>query len=768
MSTDNQQNFDNLAFTKDSQLELTNGNASTSTSDKRKQKNKEKCMLFFLILFFLAIIALIVAVVVVAKKDDKDTETEVCLTPGCAMAAARIIENLDTSIEPCDDFYQFACNGWKRKNIIPEDRSEQTVFSLLVDEVDTINKYLLEDEEQYKDIEAIQKAKDMYKACVDMDRINEKQTSVAIPLLEEFGGWPVLSSNPGGNWSESDFNLTQLLISLRKYNNGPLINMFVSPDEKNTENRIIYIDQPGLGLPGRSYYLESNLEHMKEAYVKLAWSVAELFGADQTMAEADMREMLQMETDIANISMPPEDRRDSELLYNKMTISELINNFTEPGPTDQIQFDWFAYLSGIMSAEEVNLSLDHTEQVVVRAIPYYQKLFGVLQKYSKKTITNYVVWYIMKNRAGNLDSRFLDLVMDYNKVVSGVQTSRARWMSCTHSVATWMGMAVGHMFIKETFDESSKSVALEMIGNLRTAFRELLDEIDWMDSETKESAREKMEAMNSWIGYPSDIIEPETINELYENVTVDSTEYFENTLNTLKMAAVGGLKNLREKYDKNVWTTPPSRVNAYYNYYLNNIMFPAGIFQPPFYSKDQPKSLNYGAIGMVIGHEITHGFDDRGRQYDKDGNLLAWWKPEIIENFKQKAQCIIDQYDKFFVPEVNLTINGINTQGENIADNGGLKQSYRAYRRWVESQGKEEPLLPGLNYNNNQLFFINFAQLWCNSRRDEALISSIKNGLHSLGEFRVIGTLQNSKDFSQAFSCSNDKYMNPSNKCSVW
>ncbi|XP_052819632.1 neprilysin-4-like isoform X2 [Mya arenaria] len=746
---------------------IQNGNLNGFGSKNGGRARKQKGLILLVILLFAAVIGLAIALGIVANAED-DTGPEICQTADCAQAAARVLENIDTSVDPCDNFYMYSCGAWKRKHVIPEDKSSQNVFGVLRDNVQVINKYLLEDGEKYKTVEGVGKAQDMYAGCVNTEEIERKSINVSYPLLQELGGWPVLGDLEGGGYSDDSFNLTTLLRALRKYNNNPLIDIYVSSDVKDSENNIIYLDQPSFGLPGRLYYLDSNLAHMRDAYIKLARGVAELFGADSSTAQTYMDTMLKLETDIANITMPSEDRRDNEALYNKMTIQQLTQNFTEPSPKDNIQFGWLEYMQGIMSLEGVDIELNSSEPVVVRAVPYFQKLFHVLQNYTKNEIANYLVWSIMKNRASNLPESFTDLVAEYNAVVYGQATKRARWRTCEDYVTGQMGMAIGHMFVRETFDESAKSIALDMIGNIRNAFNELLDELDWMDPSTKELAREKAKAVREWIGYPADVADPEKITELYENVTVSRTEHFQNVLGGLNRASTGGLKRLREKYNKNVWTTPPSTVNAYYNSILNAIMFPAGILQPPFYSKTQPKSMNYGGIGVVIGHEISHGFDDRGRQYDKDGNLVQWWSDTIINNFKEKAKCIVDQYGDFLVREANLTINGINTQGENIADNGGLKQSFRAYRRWVESMGKEEPMLPGLNYTHNQLFFINFAQIWCNNMRRESVINAINTGVHSPGEFRVIGTLQNSPDFATAFGCKKSNVMNPEKKCYVW
>ncbi|KAK3599129.1 hypothetical protein CHS0354_016391 [Potamilus streckersoni] len=753
----------------DSQAELAASTLSFTKGGKWSRRTSlEKVLIVLGVLLVLGLVALAIALgYAVAYKKDSDV-LEICDSKECAQAAARILSSLDMSVNPCENFYDFACGAWRRRNVIPEDRSGINVFGILRDEVEVIMKYLLEVENRASDLSVFKTVRDMYRSCVNEDLIEKRNISVAIPLLEELGGWPVLGNQSGGNWNESTFDLIQLLVGLKNYGYSPLIRMYVFSDVKESNKRIIYLDQPGYGISSRSYLVEPKYEDRRQAYKKMAVSMAVYFGANLSVAETDMQRVLEFEIAIANITMKPEDRRDNEKLYNKMSVYDLSKNITEPSTSDRIQFNWLHYIESVMNLPNVSIPINDSEPVVVRAPPYFQKMFAVFQMYDKRTIANYLVWRMMQTMNFNLPKRFKDLSIDYDEVVYGTSTPRARWRDCAGYVNGQMGMAVGRLFIEETFDEAAKSSALAMIRDIREAFDEILQELDWLDNKTRTVAEEKASAIRGWIGYP-DVLTNDTILEsVYESVTANRDTHFENNLNNLQRSAVGGLNNLREEFNKNVWTTPPATVNAFYHSLLNVIMFPAGILQPPFYARDQPKSMNYGGIGVVIGHEITHGFDDVGRQYDKDGDLQQWWTNDVIDRFKMKAQCIIDQYGSYLLPEANMTLNGINTQGENIADNGGLKQSFRAYRRWVEKRGKEELRLPGLNYNHNQLFFINFAQLFCENLRQQEGIDRILTDPHSLGRFRVIGTLQNSREFAETFGCKKTDYMNPNKKCNVW
>ncbi|KAK3104371.1 hypothetical protein FSP39_000406 [Pinctada imbricata] len=738
----------------------------SETFNKNSRTVLEKALIFLVLICACAIIALVVTVAILSTKEDEKTSPPhppYSLDPpliNTFFPASRLTQSLNQNVDPCEDFFEFACGTWMRKNVIPEDRSSLDMFGVLRDDVEVIEKIILE-EVMSDEPAAVTKAKDLYKSCINASLIEDLGTTVVTPLLEELGGWPLL-----GNWTEADHTLTSLLVKLAKYNNKPIIDLYVYTDLKNSTVRILYIDQSSFGMPGRKYYLQGRDDVMVKAYEVLAKEIATELGADPTTVQNDVKEMVDLEFEIANISMADEDRRDSNALYNPMTIRQISQNFTPPAAT---RFDWLPYFQTIMNSSEVGVAITEEETVIVRAVPYFEKLFQVLEKYSHRTIANYLVWRMMQNRANNLPERFQDLLTKYNKVIYGTSTPRARWRRCASYVNSNMGLAVGRLFVREAFDEAAKADTLEMIGNLRGAFEELLESNTWMDEETRTLAREKAKFIQEKIGYEDYILDDKELNRLYENYTTNSVTYFDNVLHILNRANVDSLRRLREEVDKNEWYTAPATVNAYYNSVLNRIMFPAGILQPPFYSKSQPKSMNYGGIGVVIGHEITHGFDDRGRQYDKDGNLKQWWTSEVIDKFKGQAECIINQYGNFSVPEADgMKLNGINTQGENIADNGGLKQSYRAYRNWVKSRGAEEQPLPGVKYNHNQIFFINFAQIWCSNMRKENAINRILTGVHSPGRFRVIGTLQNSAEFTEAFNCPAMSYMSPKQRCSVW
>ncbi|NXA20111.1 NEP protein, partial [Ibidorhyncha struthersii] len=717
------------------------------------------------VVILLAIVA-ITMIVLYATYDDG-----VCKTSDCIKSAARILENMDTTAEPCNDFYQYACGGWLKRNVIPETSSRYSNFDILRDELEVVLKDVL-DVPSNNDITAVQKAKTLYRSCINETTIDSRGGRPLISLLPSVSDWPVATTNWDSSYGTAWTAETAIAQLNSRYGKKVLINFFVGTDDKNSSAHIIHIDQPGLGLPSRDYYeCTGAYKEACSAYVDFMISVAKLILQERNISfneneiSEQMKRVMDLEKEIANATTKSEDRNDPLLLYNKMTLAQLQNNFSLE--ISHKVFNWSKFINDIMSTVQINV--ENTEHVIVYDPEYLIKLKSILNKYTSRDLQNYMIWRFVMDLVNSLSRNYKDTRNAFRKALYGTTSETAVWRRCANYVNGNMENAVGRLYVEEAFAGDSKHVVEEMIADIRDVFIKTLDELTWMDAETKKKAEQKATAIRERIGYPDEIVTDDSkLNSEYQELNYKEEEYFENIIQNLVFTQKKRLKKLREKVDKEEWISGAAVVNAFYSASRNQIVFPAGILQPPFFSASQPKSLNYGGIGMVIGHEITHGFDDNGRNFNENGDLVDWWTEESARNFKELSQCMVFQYGNFSWDLAGgQHLSGINTLGENIADNGGVRQAYKAYENFVKKHGKEK-LLPGLEMNHKQLFFLNFAQVWCGTYRPEYAVNSIKTDVHSPGKFRVIGSLQNSPEFAEAFSCTKTNYMDPAKKCRVW
>ncbi|NP_001004412.1 neprilysin [Gallus gallus] len=746
----------------ESQMDITEMNAP---KPKKKLRWSGLEIGLTVVVILLAIVA-ITMIVLYATYDDG-----VCKTSDCIKSAARIIENMDTTAEPCNDFYQYACGGWLKRNVIPETSSRYSNFDILRDELEVVLKDVL-DTPSSNDITAVQKAKTLYRSCINETTIDSRGGMPLISLLANLSEWPVATNNWESSYGAAWTAETAIAQLTSRYGKKVLINFFVGTDDKNSTAHIIHIDQPGLGLPSRDYYeCTGAYQEACSAYVDFMISVAKLILQErnitfnETQIAEEMKRVMDLEKEIANATTKSEDRNDPLLLYNKMTLAQLQNNFSLE--INHMAFNWSKFINNIMST--VQIDVENTEHVVVYDPEYLTKLKSILNKYTPRELQNYMIWRFVMDLVNSLSRNYKDTRNAFRKALYGTTSETAVWRRCANYVNGNMENAVGRLYVQEAFAGDSKHVVEEMIADIRGVFIETLDDLTWMDAETKKKAEQKATAIKERIGYPDEIMTDDSkLNSEYQELNYKEEEYFENIIQNLVFTQKKRLKKLREKVDKEEWISGAAVVNAFYSASRNQIVFPAGILQPPFFSASQPKSLNYGGIGMVIGHEITHGFDDNGRNFNENGDLVDWWTEESARNFKDLSQCMVYQYGNFSWDLAGgQQLSGINTLGENIADNGGVRQAYKAYENFVKKNGKEK-LLPGLDMNHQQLFFLNFAQVWCGTYRPEYAVNSIKTDVHSPGKFRVIGSLQNSPEFSEAFSCTTKSYMDPAKKCRVW
>uniref|UniRef100_A0A8C7EZU3 Membrane metalloendopeptidase like 1 n=1 Tax=Oncorhynchus kisutch TaxID=8019 RepID=A0A8C7EZU3_ONCKI len=601
---------------------------------------------------------------------------------GPSNVSARLLQNMDATVEPCQNFYQYACGGWLERHVIPETSSRHSVFDILRDRLEIVLKG---------------------QTCVansvvlsSVALIEQRDSQPLMLLIDSIGDWPAASedwNSTTGTDTHTAWSLEDTLATLiSRYHKKVLLDMYVWTDDRDSRRHIIYIDQPGLGMPSREYYFNDG-------------------------------------------------------------------NYKRG-------FNWTRFVRGVLSSVAVKVQLE--EEVVVYSSPYLDKMNKVLSKhtvrFNEPLETDTLKSSFMYKRVATLT------VCLCGQALYGTTVEDARWRDCVRYVQGSMENAVGALYVRETFAGESKRMVSDLISKIQEAYVETLEELSWMDDQSKEKAREKAMAIKEHIGYPDHILEESNLklDQEYAHLNFSEENYFENILENLQAEAHKSLKKLREPVNPDMWIIGAAVVNAFYSPNRNQIVFPAGILQPPFFSKKQLQALNFGGIGMVIGHEITHGFDDNGRNFDKDGNMLNWWSNYSAEHFKDQSQCMVQQYGNFnWKLAGGQNVSGISTLGENIADNGGVRQAYKAYMKWMEKEG-EEHRLPGLDMDHKQLFFLNFAQVWCGAYRPEYASQSIKTDSHSPLEYRVLGSLQNFGAFSEAFQCKPGTPMNPEIKCRVW
>lgn len=705
------------------------------------------------VLLVFSVLALSICVLLLGLQLHSDGA--VCLSQSCVSVAAQISESMDRSVDPCQDFYRFSCGGWIRRNPLPDGRSRWSTFNSIWEQNQALLKHLLENGSFHGNVsgggvsEAERKTQAYYLSCLNSQRIEELGATPLMQLINKIGGW-----NITGAWDKENF-MDVLKVVSGPLRSQPFFSVSVSTDPKSSNSNVIQVDQSGLFLPSRDYYLNHTAnEKVLAAYLDYMVELGTLLGGERESTVAQMKQILEFETVLANLTVPQDQRRDEEKIYHKVSIAEL--QAWAPA------VDWLDLLSFSLSP----LDLNDTEPVVLYAKEYLQQVSALINRTNKSLLNNYMVWTLVQKSVTSLDQRFENAQDKLLESLYGTKKScTPRWQTCIGYTDDTLGFALGALFVKATFDKHSKDIAEEMIGEIRTAFKQSLDQLKWMDLQTKQAAKEKADAIYDMIGFPEFILDPKDLDDVYDGYEVSDDSFFQNMLNFYNFSARVMADQLRKTPNKDQWSMTPPTVNAYYMPTKNGIVFPAGILQAPFYAHDHPKALNFGGIGVVMGHELTHAFDDQGREYDKEGNLRPWWQNVSVVAFSERTRCMEQQYQNYSVNGEN--INGKQTLGENMADNGGLKAAYKAYRSWVDKHG-EEKLLPAVNLTNDQLFFVGFAQVWCSVRTPESAHEGLVTDPHSPPRFRVIGTLSNSPDFSRHFNCARGSPMNPGERCEVW
>jgi putative endopeptidase len=647
------------------------------------------------------------------------------------------LDNIDKTIDPCVDFYQYACGNWIKNSEIPPDQSQWVSFVELNERNREIERGILEKAAAGgASRDAIdQRIGDLYGSCMDEKAVDAKGIAPLKPELDRVAA------------AQDKGALIDEIAHVRMIGPSALFTFFSQSDLHNADQVIAYIDQGGLSLPDRDYYIKDDNPKMKEMRQRLVEYVTQSFTlAGQTPQQAadSAQTVLRIETALAKASMDRTSRRDPKNRDHKMGRDEAV----ALGPN----FYLTRYFSAVGAPNFTQLNVTNPD--------FFKQVNATLESESLDSLKIYVSWHVLNAAAPWLSQPFVDAQFKFQQHLFGMKEIPARWKRCVTLTDRELGEALGQRYVDVTFGPEGKQRMLKMVDALEKSLAEDIHDLSWMSDDTKKQAKVKLDAIRNKIGYPD-------VYRDYTSIVIKSDDLLGNISRANTFESKRVIAKIDKPLDRKEWGMTPPTVNAYYNSSFNEIVFPAGILQPPFFDKTMDDAVNFGGIGLVIGHELTHGFDDQGRKFDPQGNLHDWWTEQDGKEFEKRASCVADEYSNFVAID-DQKLNGKLTLGENTADNGGARIALMALEHMIadDKTGKEGQKIDG--YTPEQRFFLGFARVWCEKNRPELARVRVLTDSHSPGRYRVDGVVQNLPEFQKAWGCKPGQPMVAENACHVW
>lgn len=646
------------------------------------------------------------------------------------------LANMDTTVSAGTDFFRYACGGWNDAHPLTAEYSRYGTFDELFENSQTQLRELIEGLAAQKNNQAgsaAQKIGDLYNMAMDSVTLNKQGAEPVKAMLDKIAGLKAKSE------------IVPMMTEMAHIGIGTYFHSYVYADPKNSSLNIFQMGQGGINLGEKEYYLDTDsiTQNIREQYKLYIGKLFQLAGFSEADAQQKVADVMEIETAIAKVSRSATELRDPEANYHKMSFDELKKTIAG--------IDWDAYMKGLGIQAPAELNVEQVEPI--------QEVARLMNTLPLSKHVSYLEYNLLDAAASCLSDDFVAARFDfYGKVLSGRQVNQPRWKRAVNSVNGMLGELVGEMYVEKYFPAAAKERMVKLVKNLQTALGERIDAQEWMSDSTKIRAHEKLAAFHVKVGYPDKWKD-------YSKLEIKNDSYWANVCRASEWGFNDMYSRIGKPVDKDEWLMTPQTVNAYYNPSTNEICFPAAILQPPFFNMEADDAANYGAIGVVIGHEMTHGFDDQGRQFDKDGNLTDWWAPGDADRFKERAQVMVDFFNKIEVLP-GLQANGELTLGENLADHGGLNVAYLAF----QNATKDAPLGVVDGFTPEQRFFLAYATLWAGNIRDEQIRVYTKSDPHSLGKWRVNGALPHIQAWYDAFHItpSDPLYVAPENRVNVW